>query len=38
MKYYPYHLDAAYDDKNGNPYNYGIDDTEEESNDNWWRI
>ncbi len=37
MKYYPYHLDAAYDDENGNPHNYGIDDTDEDSNDNWWR-
>jgi hypothetical protein len=37
MKYYPYHLDAAYDDENGKPYNYGIDDPEEDNNDNWWR-
>ncbi len=37
MKYYPYHLDAAYDDENGNQSNYGIDDMEEESNDDWWR-
>ena len=37
MKYYPYHLDAAYDDENGNPHNYGMDDTEEDSNDDWWR-
>ncbi len=36
MKYYPYHLDKNYDDENGNPYNYGFDD-EEEDNDNWWR-
>ncbi len=28
MKYYPYHLDAKYDDENGNPYNYGWDDWE----------
>ncbi len=37
MKYYPYHLDAAYDDNNGNPYNYGFDDAGEDSDDNWWR-
>ena len=36
MKYYPYHLDKDHDDENGNPYNYGFDDGEEE-NDNWWR-
>lgn len=36
MKYYPYHLDANYDDENGNPYNYGFGDDEEED-DNWWR-
>ena len=36
MKYYPYHLDANYDDENGNPYNYGFDDKEDED-DNWWR-
>ncbi|MCX6292245.1 MAG: hypothetical protein NT126_10845 [Bacteroidetes bacterium] len=39
MKYYPYHLDAKYDDENGNPYNYGFgnDDEEEDESDNWWR-
>lgn len=42
MKYYPYHLDANYDDENGNPYNYGFDadgygDEDEDENDNWWR-
>jgi len=36
MKYYPYHLDSNFDDDDGNPYNYGFDDDEEE-NDNWWR-
>ena len=36
MKYYPYHLDANYDDENGNPYNYGFDDDDDED-DNWWR-
>ena len=34
MKYYPYHLDAKYDDENGNPYDYGF---EENDNGNWWR-
>lgn len=24
MKYYPYHLDKNYDDENGNPYDYGF--------------
>ena len=28
MKYYPYHLDAKYDDENGNPYSYDWDDEE----------
>jgi hypothetical protein len=38
MKYYPYHLDAKYDDEKGNPYNYGLgNDGEEDDNDNWWR-
>ena len=38
MKYYPYHLDANYDDKNGNPCDYGFgDDDEEDNDDNWWR-
>ena len=38
MKYYPYHLDANYDDENGNPYDYGFDDEDEdEENDDWWR-
>lgn len=38
MKYYPYHLDPEYDDENGNPYNYGIEDTDnEDEDDNWWR-
>lgn len=37
-KYYPYHLDAAYDDENGNPYNYGFNDNEQDDeDDNWWR-
>ena len=40
MKYYPYHLDASYDDENGNPYDYGFGDDEldeEDEDDNWWR-
>ncbi|HEX6168805.1 MAG TPA: hypothetical protein VFZ33_03870 [Chitinophagaceae bacterium] len=38
MKYYPYHLDANYDDENGDPYNYGFDNEEDdEEDDNWWR-
>jgi hypothetical protein len=34
MKYYPYHLDENYDDENGNPYNYGFGDSDD---DQWWR-
>jgi len=39
MKYYPYHLDPAYDDENGNPYNYGFgdEDNDEYDEDDWWR-
>jgi len=37
MKYYPYHLDVAYDDDEGNPYNYGIEDDGVDEEDNWWR-
>lgn len=37
MRYYPYHLDPAYDDENGNPYNYGFDDDPEEDEDSWWK-
>jgi hypothetical protein len=39
MKYYPYHLDANYDDENGNPYDYGFGDEneDEDEDDNWWR-
>lgn len=37
MKYYPYHLDANYDDEKGNPYDYGFEDEDEEDDDNWWR-
>ncbi len=36
LKYYPYHLDANYDDENGNSYNYGFDDEDDESDD-WWK-
>ncbi len=37
MKYYPYHLDANYDDENGNPYDYGFGSDEDDDDDNWWR-
>ena len=37
MKYYPYHLDPKYDDRNGNPHNYGFGDGEEDEKDDWWR-
>jgi hypothetical protein len=30
MKYYPYHLDADYDDEFGNPYDYGLESGEDE--------
>jgi len=36
MKYYPYHLDKNYDDDSGNPYNYGLED-DDENKDDWWR-
>jgi hypothetical protein len=32
MKYYLYHLDANYDDENGNPHNYSFDDDKEDDN------
>jgi hypothetical protein len=37
MKYYPYHLDAAYDDDNGNPFDYGLGGDEEDEGDDWWK-
>jgi hypothetical protein len=38
MKYYPYHLDADYDKENGNPYDYGMSDRDdEEDEDDWWK-
>jgi hypothetical protein len=37
MKYYPYHLDANYDDEKGNPHDYGFGDEDEDDNDTWWR-
>jgi hypothetical protein len=38
MKYYPYHLDANYDDEKGEPYDYGFEDEEDDDeDDNWWR-
>lgn len=36
MKYYPYHLDPAYDDENGNPHDYGLG-ADDEEEDNWWK-
>ncbi|MBN4051624.1 hypothetical protein JYU16_02305, partial [bacterium AH-315-M05] len=36
MKYYPYHLDPDYDDDDGNPFDYGYG-NEEEDSDDWWR-
>lgn len=30
MKYYPYHLDAAFDDEAGNPYDYGFGGADED--------
>jgi hypothetical protein len=38
MKYYPYHLDANYDDENGNPYDYGFGKEDNDDDDNWWRV
>ena len=35
MKYYPYHLDAAYDDENGNLYNYGLEVEDDEEDEDW---
>jgi hypothetical protein len=39
IKYYPYHLNASYDDENGNLYDYGLGEEEddEDDDDNWWR-
>lgn len=37
MKYYPYHLDKAYDDEYGNPYNYGFEEDDDKDEDNWWK-
>jgi hypothetical protein len=36
-KYYPYHLDAGYDDEQGNPYDYGLGLDDEDDSDGWWR-
>jgi hypothetical protein len=35
MMYYPYHLDAKYNDDNGNPFDYGFDDEDEKGD--WWK-
>lgn len=38
MKYYPYHLDANFDDEMGNSPNSGFgNDEPEDDHDNWWR-
>ena len=36
-KYYPYHLDPDYDDENGNPYDYGFGEENDDDSDDWWR-
>ena len=36
-KYYPYHLDPAYDDEKGQPYDYGLGDEDEDDGAEWWR-
>jgi hypothetical protein len=35
MKYFPYHLDATYDDSDGASWDDGFDDEDEA--DDWWR-
>jgi hypothetical protein len=36
--YYPYHLDPAYDDEDGNPYDHGFgEEDQEDDDDGWWR-
>jgi hypothetical protein len=37
MKYYPCHLDQEYDEENGESYDYGFGDEEEDEDDNLWR-
>ena len=38
MKYYPYHLDKNYDDENGNSYDYGFGEADnQDDDDTWWR-
>lgn len=38
MKYYPFYLDANYDDENANSHDYGLGDEDEddEDRDDWW--
>ena len=39
MKYYPYHLDPCFDDDDGKPFNYGLEegDDDKEDEDKWWQ-
>lgn len=37
LKNYPYHLDSKYDNENGEPFNYGVEEDDAEENDDWWR-
>ena len=37
MKYYPYHLDPKYDDKNGNPHDYGFGHREDDDPADYWK-
>jgi hypothetical protein len=37
MKYYPYHLDPEYDDKDGNPYDYGFGIHEDDDPADFWK-
>lgn len=37
MKYYPYHLDPKYDDKNGNPHDYGFGHREDDDPADHWK-
>jgi hypothetical protein len=37
MKYYPYHLDARYDDDSANPFDQGPDEEDEDEADDWWK-
>jgi len=37
MKYYPYYLDKNYDDENGNSFDYGFGEDDDEDPDDWWK-